>query len=50
MKASESAQREILRATVSVGAPGNFVDIYDLILFAIVRGARLKDLDCIKPA
>jgi MFS family permease len=44
MKSSESALREILKAAVIVGALGYFVDVYDLILFAIVRGASLKDL------
>jgi MFS family permease len=36
--------REILQPAVIVGALGYFVDVYDLILFAIVRGASLKDL------
>src|SRR6202790_660 len=44
MKASESVTREILKPAVIVGALGYFVDVYDLILFAIVRGASLKDL------
>jgi putative MFS transporter len=44
MKTSESALREILKPAVIVGALGYFVDVYDLILFAIVRGASLKDL------
>src|SRR5271154_3582255 len=44
MKPGESALREILKPAVIVGALGYFVDVYDLILFAIVRGASLKDL------
>ena len=44
MKSQESALREILQPAVIVGALGYFVDVYDLILFAIVRGASLKDL------
>ena len=44
MKPQPSALREILQPAVIVGALGYFVDVYDLILFAIVRGASLKDL------
>jgi MFS family permease len=44
MKTGESTLREILKPAVIVGALGYFVDVYDLILFAIVRGASLKDL------
>jgi putative MFS transporter len=36
--------REILQPAVIVGALGYFVDIYDLILFSIVRTASLRDL------
>ena len=36
--------RRILTATVVVGALGYFVDIYDLVLFSIVRVASLRDL------
>jgi len=36
--------REVLRPAVIVGALGYFVDIYDLILFSIVRTASLKSL------
>jgi MFS family permease len=36
--------REIARPAVVVGALGYFVDIYDLILFSIVRTASLKSL------
>jgi hypothetical protein len=36
--------REILKPAVIVGALGYFVDVYDLILFAIVRRASLQDL------
>jgi MFS family permease len=42
--------REVLAAiahpAVLVGALGYFVDIYDLILFAVVRVASLRDLGC----
>jgi MFS transporter, putative metabolite:H+ symporter len=44
MKPSESALREILKPAVIVGALGYFVDVYDLILFSILRIASLKDL------
>lgn len=44
MKSQDSALREILKPAVIVGALGYFVDVYDLILFAIVRAASLKDL------
>ncbi len=44
MKPQPSALREIVQPAVIVGALGYFVDVYDLILFAIVRGASLKDL------
>jgi MFS family permease len=44
MKTSDSALREILQPVVIVGALGYFVDVYDLILFVIVRSASLKDL------
>jgi len=44
MKTSESILREILKPAVIVGALGYFVDVYDLILFSIVRSASLKDL------
>lgn len=40
----QSAWRKILHPTVIVGALGYFVDVYDLILFSIVRGASLKGL------
>ena len=36
----------LLHPAVIVGALGYFVDIYDLILFAVVRVASLKDLGC----
>ena len=36
--------RELLIAPVIVGALGYFVDIYDLVLFSIVRVASLKEL------
>jgi putative MFS transporter len=38
------ALREILQPAVIVGALGYFVDIYDLILFSIVRTTSLKEL------
>lgn len=41
---SASALRQIFAPAVIVGALGYFVDIYDLILFSIVRTASLKDL------
>ncbi|HEU6447472.1 MAG TPA: MFS transporter [Verrucomicrobiae bacterium] len=41
---NQSALRQILAPAVIVGALGYFVDIYDLILFSIVRTASLKDL------
>jgi putative MFS transporter len=44
MNTNPSALREILKPAVIVGALGYFVDVYDLILFSIVRGASLKDL------
>jgi MFS family permease len=44
MKSNASALNEILKPAVVVGALGYFVDVYDLILFAIVRIASLKDL------
>lgn len=44
MTNSNSAFRQILAPAVIVGALGYFVDIYDLILFSIVRIASLKDL------
>ena len=39
-----SGQRRILTAAVVVGALGYFVDIYDLVLFSIVRVASLRAL------
>jgi MFS family permease len=44
MKPNESVLREILKPAVIVGALGYFVDVYDLILFAILRIPSLKDL------
>jgi putative MFS transporter len=44
MKPSPAALRQILHPAVIVGALGYFVDVYDLILFSIVRGASLKGL------
>jgi MFS transporter, putative metabolite:H+ symporter len=40
----KSVSKEILKPAVIVGALGYFVDVYDLILFAIVRRASLQDL------
>jgi len=36
--------RDIINLTVIVGALGYFVDIFDLILFPIVRNRSLADL------
>jgi MFS family permease len=44
MKSQESTLRQVLQPAVIVGALGYFVDVYDLILFAIVRLPSLKDL------
>src|SRR5580698_4025482 len=44
MPPPESALRKILHPVVIVGALGYFVDVYDLILFSIVRGASLRGL------
>jgi MFS family permease len=44
MKTSDSALRQILHPAVIVGALGYFVDVYDLILFSILRIPSLKDL------
>ena len=44
MKSPEPPLRQILHPAVIVGALGYFVDVYDLILFSIVRGASLKGL------
>jgi len=40
----ETASRRTMIATVLIGALGYFVDIYDLLLFSIVRTASLRDL------
>jgi putative MFS transporter len=44
--ARRSIAREVLQPAVIVGALGYFVDIYDLLLFSIVRSASLTDLGC----
>jgi MFS family permease len=44
MKPSPSTLRQILHPAVIVGALGYFVDVYDLILFSIVRKASLEGL------
>jgi putative MFS transporter len=44
MKSQESALRKILQPAVIIGALGYFVDVYDLILFAILRVPSLKSL------
>jgi MFS family permease len=44
MKANPSVLRQILKPAVIVGALGYFVDVYDLILFAILRIPSLKDM------
>ncbi|MBP6835286.1 MAG: MFS transporter, partial [Deltaproteobacteria bacterium] len=41
---AETASRRTMIATVLIGALGYFVDIYDLLLFSIVRTASLRDL------
>lgn len=43
-KSPAPALRQIFHPAVIVGALGYFVDVYDLILFSIVRGASLKGL------
>ena len=42
-------KRDVLNLTVIVSALGYFVDIYDLVLFSIVRIASLKDLGVPEP-
>ncbi len=42
--ANNSVLRQILQPAVIVGALGYFVDVYDLILFAILRIPSLKDM------
>src|SRR5882757_6039621 len=44
MKPNESVLRQVLQPAVIVGALGYFVDVYDLILFAILRIPSLKSL------
>jgi MFS family permease len=44
MKTNESVLRELLQPAVIVGALGYFVDVYDLILFAILRIPSLKSM------
>src|SRR5580658_947014 len=44
MKTTDSPLRQVLHPAVIVSALGYFVDVYDLILFSIVRGASLKGL------
>lgn len=44
MKANKVQTDRILNMTVIVSALGYFVDIYDLLLFSIVRAQSLKDL------
>lgn len=44
MKSSPSVIRQLLQIPVIVAALGYFVDIYDLLLFSIVRIQSLKDL------
>ena len=44
MNSKPTALREILQPAVIVGALGYFVDVYDLILFAILRLPSLKDM------
>lgn len=44
MKNDQSVLRQILQPVVIVGALGYFVDVYDLILFAILRIPSLKSM------
>ena len=44
---SHSLRSALFHPAVIVGALGYFVDIYDLILFGVVRVASLKDLGCV---
>ena len=44
MQASVPAKSTVFTAAVIVAALGYFVDIYDLILFSIVRVESLKEL------
>jgi MFS family permease len=44
MKSNESVLPQILKPAVIVGALGYFVDVYDLILFTILRVPSLKDM------
>ncbi len=44
MNAQPSVLRQVLQPAVIVGALGYFVDVYDLILFAILRVPSLKDM------
>ena len=44
MSRPPSILRQVLRPAVIVGALGYFVDVYDLILFAILRVPSLKDM------
>jgi putative MFS transporter len=44
MKNNQSVLRQILQPVVIVGALGYFVDVYDLILFAMLRVPSLKSM------
>ena len=44
MKNTQSVLRQILQPIVIVGALGYFVDVYDLILFSILRIPSLKSM------
>ena len=44
MKPNQSVLLQILKPAVIVGALGYFVDVYDLILFSILRAPSLHDL------
>ena len=50
MQASHPTKTTVLTAAVIVAALGYFVDIYDLILFSIVRVKSLHDLGITNPA
>lgn len=44
MEARSSSLRQLLQPAIIVGALGYFVDIYDLVLFSIVRSTSLRSL------
>ena len=46
---NSALKRDVFNITVLVAGLGYFVDIYDLILFSIVRVSSLKDLGVLEP-